>query len=193
MRDFGGIRGRIMTEPRSEHGRETRSQAGTGPGIELGIALRGLAASDLDAVLAMARETLQAPHWSRQDYEQILLSDSSAAFSRLGLVAHSGGTLAGFAVASLSWLEKIAELETIVVHPRFRRRGIGTRLLIASKALAQGAGATLLRLEVRESNRDAIALYLALGFQPTGRRKSYYSAPVEDALLLEVRLETPSG
>jgi len=38
-------------------------------------------------------------------------------------------------------------------------------------------------LEVRESNTAARRLYQKLGFEETGRRKSYYSNPVEDAVL----------
>lgn len=168
----------------TEHGSERRSKAGTEPVI----ALRTMAASDLDAILALARETAEAPHWSLQDYERILVCHPSAAFSRAGLVAQSGSRLAGLAVTSLFRLEKIAELETILVHPRFRRRGIGSQLLIASKSFAQCAGATLLRLEVRESNRDAIELYRMHGFRHMGKRRSYYSSPIEDALLLEAPL-----
>jgi ribosomal-protein-alanine N-acetyltransferase len=43
-------------------------------------------------------------------------------------------------------------------------------------------------LEVRASNRAALALYLSLGFSQTGRRPRYYIDPVEDALLLTLRL-----
>ena len=38
-------------------------------------------------------------------------------------------------------------------------------------------------LEVRESNIAARKLYEKAGFEPTGRRKSYYTDPLEDALL----------
>jgi len=38
-------------------------------------------------------------------------------------------------------------------------------------------------LEVRESNTVARRLYEKAGFQETGRRKSYYTNPTEDAIL----------
>jgi len=41
-------------------------------------------------------------------------------------------------------------------------------------------------LEVRESNTAARKLYERWGFREVGRRKSYYSGPPEDALLLEI-------
>ncbi|MFN8091404.1 MAG: hypothetical protein U0599_04125 [Vicinamibacteria bacterium] len=45
-----------------------------------------------------------------------------------------------------------------------------------------------MRLGVRASNAPARALYAAAGFREAGRRRDYYSAPVEDALLLEAAL-----
>jgi ribosomal-protein-alanine N-acetyltransferase len=41
---------------------------------------------------------------------------------------------------------------------------------------------------VRSSNAAAIALYRRHGFSQAGIRRAYYSAPVEDALLLQAPL-----
>ena len=38
-------------------------------------------------------------------------------------------------------------------------------------------------LEVRESNRPAIALYHSMGFVSVAVRRNYYSQPTEDALV----------
>jgi len=43
-------------------------------------------------------------------------------------------------------------------------------------------------LEVRSSNSPALAFYIAQGFAITGRRPRYYADPIEDAVLLELRL-----
>jgi hypothetical protein len=61
--------------------------------------VRAMAAQDLDSVLVMAAESVEAPHWNRRDYEQILLAAPSDPIRRCGLVAESGGKLVGFAVA----------------------------------------------------------------------------------------------
>ena len=47
------------------------------------------------------------------------------------------------------------------------------------------AGAVRIMLEVRAGNHPAIALYEAEGFVQVGRRKNYYQAPREDALLMD--------
>ena len=43
-------------------------------------------------------------------------------------------------------------------------------------------------LEVRAGNAAAVALYHKWGFLPVGRRKNYYTAPTEDAILMTVTL-----
>jgi [ribosomal protein S18]-alanine N-acetyltransferase len=48
--------------------------------------------------------------------------------------------------------------------------------------------ARLALLEVRAGNTEAQALYSRCGFQIAGRRRRYYSQPVEDALLMTISL-----
>jgi [ribosomal protein S18]-alanine N-acetyltransferase len=150
--------------------------------------VRAMAAQDLDSVLVMAAESVEAPHWNRRDYEQILLAAPSDPIRRCGLVAESGGKLVGFAVARWVRPETTADVEGLFVQPEYRRQGIGNSLLGACKAWAAEAGASTVRLEVRASNTAAHALYRRHGFSPAGVRRAYYSAPVEDALLLHAPL-----
>jgi ribosomal-protein-alanine N-acetyltransferase len=68
---------------------------------------------------------------------------------------------------------------------------VGEALCEAVAQWCRERGAAELELEVREGNHGAIALYGGLGFVVSGRRKGYYSAPVEDAVLM--RLELNAG
>jgi len=43
-------------------------------------------------------------------------------------------------------------------------------------------------LEARASNQPALALYLEFGFVVSGRRTRYYQFPVDDAVLMRLRL-----
>jgi ribosomal-protein-alanine N-acetyltransferase len=147
-----------------------------------------MAAQDLDPVLVMAADSVEAPHWNRRDYEQILLAAPSDTLLRCGLVAESGGEVAGFAVTRWLRQEATADVEGLFVQLEHRRRGIGNRLLEACMAWAGVAGASEIRLEVRASNTAAHALYRRHGFSPAGVRRAYYSAPVEDALVLHAPL-----
>ncbi len=100
--------------------------------------------------------------------------------------------MVGFAAASWLRQEAAAEVEGLVVEREHRRQGIGAALIDACMAWAANAGASAIRLEVRASNAAATALYRRLGFSTTGVRRAYYSAPVEDALLLEAPLVSQS-
>ena len=51
-------------------------------------------------------------------------------------------------------------------------------------SLAQKRGLERASLEVRTSNKGAIALYQKFGFKTAGIRKRYYSDTGEDALIL---------
>ena len=81
------------------------------------------------------------------------------------------------------------EILNIAVSPKFRRQGIAEKLIsyVAERAAEQGCDK--LMLEVRDSNLAARALYEKLGFYSVGRRKGYYSNPVEDAILMDKSLE----
>ena len=66
----------------------------------------------------------------------------------------------------------------------------GLRELIG---LARAAGCRAVLLEVRVSNDAARALYARHGFTTAGRRRRYYTAPVEDALVMRLPLDGGSS
>ena len=94
--------------------------------------------------------------------------------------------LVGF--ASLWAIGEEAHIITLGVHPEWRRRGIGRSLVTSLLKAAIAQQLNWATLEVRASNRGAIALYESLGFEQLGRRKRYYSNPEEDGLILWKRL-----
>jgi len=96
-------------------------------------------------------------------------------------VEEDSGEVAGFLIArhvSGEW-----ELENIVVGQKVRQKGIGSRLLAELFSRAQTNRGDKIFLEVRHSNTAAHRLYEKAGFAETGRRKRYYSDPLEDAVL----------
>ena len=80
-------------------------------------------------------------------------------------------------------------ISNVAVHPEARRQGIGDALIDALAARAAELELAFLTLEVRESNAPAIALYAKHGFHPVGKRKNYYDAPKEDAVLMTCYLK----
>lgn len=126
--------------------------------------IRDLRPGDQAAVRALQARSPEAAQWE------------ATAPGLRAVVAEREGTIAGFAVwRALPGGE--AELLNLAVDPGLRRRGIATLLL-------EAAPAPRVWLEVRASNAAAIALYSKLGFRPCGRRRAYYTQPVEDAILM---------
>ena len=85
------------------------------------------------------------------------------------------------------------EILNLAVRPERRRRGIGRALVERLMEIFAGEATARVFLEVRESNRQAIALYEQLGFRATGRREGYYLEPDEAALVLEAKLSSSDG
>jgi ribosomal protein S18 acetylase RimI-like enzyme len=52
----------------------------------------------------------------------------------------------------------------------------------------RAAGVLEIVLEVRASNRQALAFYRSAGFGQTGLRRAYYADPIEDAVLMRLHV-----
>lgn len=146
----------------------------------LNVFVRVMRASDLDLVVASENLSLQNP-WSKRVFSDCLRSgyECWVLATRDRIVAHG--------VLSVGAGE--AHVLTICVHPDFRQMGYGRRML--KHLLDKGAksAAKVCFLEVRPSNKVAIALYLSFGFVQVGERRHYYPANPgeqerEDALIL---------
>lgn len=149
---------------------------------------------DIPEIVRLERASETAAHWSEAQYES-LFAVSEGPGSRLGLIAEKNAPSDAPAGSSkvLAFLVARAiagewELENVVVDIEARGNGIGTRLIQELLARVQRAGGNSIFLEVRETNVAARALYEKLGFRCTGRRKSYYNNPIEDAILYSRRL-----
>ena len=75
-----------------------------------------------------------------------------------------------------------ADILTVAVAPRFRRRGIASALVEELVSYARSQGASRVFLEVRSSDTGAQELYRRLCFEPIALRKRYYSD--DDAVVM---------
>ena len=77
-----------------------------------------------------------------------------------------------------------ATITNMAVREEVRNKGIGYMLLQNIIEEAKNKGIHNLTLEVRKSNLAAYHLYKQVGFEASGIRKEFYSAPVEDAIIM---------
>lgn len=149
-------------------------------------------ASDLIGMMRLEQETVEAPHWVETEYAAIVDSGGFAdgALTRRMFVAEGAAGLLGFAVGKVlvSGAVSLAELESVAVRVSARRGGVGRALCEAVIRWCRELGATEMELEVRAGSAGAIALYAGLGFHAAGERFGYYRDPVENALLMQLRL-----
>jgi [ribosomal protein S18]-alanine N-acetyltransferase len=150
------------------------------------VAIEQMTEHDLLAVVEIEEESGLSP-WGWDAYHKELQSPEEV----IMLVARSdpgGRAVAGFIVSRLIGSE--LHVYNMAVRPELRRRGVAARLLRAVLEWGQLKGGSLAFLEVREGNSAAQELYRSCGFAVAGRRRQYYAAPVEDALLMSVSLES---
>lgn len=89
-------------------------------------------------------------------------------------VQPDAGTVLGYHLVLTRAGSGWARLYSLVVDPAARGRGLGRILLADAEAQARRAGCRGLRLEVRQDNRAANALYAAAGYRRLAALPGYY-------------------
>lgn len=97
-------------------------------------------------------------------------------------VASTEGRLAGY-LGYWQILEE-AHITSVGVHPDFRRQRIAQLLMCRMLEDCAVKEIKWITLEVKASNLQAQNLYQKFGFSIMGRRKNYYQAEREDALIM---------
>ena len=137
-------------------------------------AVRRLAYSDLPGVISIERRSFPTP-WSLAMFVLELSKPSG-----ICLAATAGDELLGYLVCSR--YDQVWHLMNVAVAPERRRAGIATGLI--AQLVEEGESRLPFTLEVRVSNRPAIAMYERLGFRSAGVRPRYYQDNGEDALIM---------
>jgi [ribosomal protein S18]-alanine N-acetyltransferase len=163
-------------------------------GRQMQVCVRVGRVGDLAAIAALERGVAEAPHWGEAEYAAVVdradRQSEGGGVRRCLFVAQVGGRVMGFAVGKVVGVgsEGVGELESVVVDAGGRRSGLGMALCVAVAGWSREQGAAAVELEVRAGSAGAIALYRRLGFVEGGRRRGYYRAPDEDAVLMRLEL-----
>jgi [ribosomal protein S18]-alanine N-acetyltransferase len=143
--------------------------------VTVPLQIRRLTYADLPQVLAIERRAFPTP-WSLAMFVLELSKPSG-----ICLAATRDEQLVGYLVCSR--YDTIWHLMNVAVDDRKRREGIASALL---RHLFDSADRPeeQYTLEVRPSNREAIAMYEGFGFRSAGMRRGYYHDNKEDALIM---------
>jgi ribosomal-protein-alanine N-acetyltransferase len=125
----------------------------------------------LDELFKIEEDCFDQEAFTKQQISY-LLSD----FNTIALTAKSNVDITGFVIAQIEVEEntEYGHIVTINVAPRFRRKGVATKLLQEIESFLKQRSIAQIRLEVREDNNSALKLYHKLGYQTLGKLDRYY-------------------
>jgi ribosomal-protein-alanine N-acetyltransferase len=133
--------------------------------------------SDLPAIQQILAQSPEAASWSAVGLASIFEQNA-----KYFLVANYRKRIVGFVAGRV--IADEAEILNLAVETAVRRKGFGKALVQSLLNVFASNSVRNVFLEVRESNRAAIAFYNQMGFVHSGTRPSYYSNPSEAALVL---------
>ena len=132
---------------------------------DLDIAINAMQENDLIDITNIERESYDFP-WNKSIFKDCLLSGYKC------FTAKNQGIIIGYAILSIVMDE--AHVLNVCIGKKFRKLGFGDKLLDYLVIESQHAGVKKIFLEVRSSNKKAIALYCKKGFEQIAKRPSYY-------------------
>lgn len=133
--------------------------------------VRAIRASDLESVVALDARVFGEPRRGYFERRLAALAGATQA-NHIGLVAEEDGVLVGFVLGTLTsgefgFTADAALVDSIAVHPDWRRRGIGRQLAEALFAQAAARGAREVYTLVNWNSWDMLKFFDATGFSLT--------------------------
>ena len=135
-----------------------------------GISLRSYRSGDAPAWIAAFNASF-SDHWGGFSYSDVSWARhaTSPRFRKeISVVAEAGGVFAGIChcAPSLNPRERgLAHLHILGVHPDFRRRGLGTCLMLETLGRLRENGFSRVELDMDSLNSRALPIYEQLGFR----------------------------
>jgi ribosomal-protein-alanine acetyltransferase len=151
--------------------------------------LRPARQDDLAAIMAIETALFPTDAWS----EATMAAELGGPHGHYLVAEAEDGDIDGYAGLLAPRGSGQADIQTIAVVPRARRRGLGRTMLRALLTEAQAREATEVFLEVRADNPGARALYDEFGFAEIAVRPQYYQPDGVDAVIMRLVFPTREG
>lgn len=158
--------------------------------LETSCKIRMFKTSDLDGVIRVNRECLP------ENYSTLFFMNLYKRFPETFIVAEINKEIVGYIMCrietgipsfKLLGITRKGHVISIAVLPKHHRKSVGYELMREATKAMVNYNAKECYLEVRESNRPAVALYKKLGFEIARTLRNYY-ADGEDAFLMAAQL-----
>ncbi|MBI4374126.1 MAG: ribosomal protein S18-alanine N-acetyltransferase [Deltaproteobacteria bacterium] len=140
------------------------------------LEIRKALLKDLEEILAIENVSFPTPYTLRLFQTELYLDIAHL------LVARQRGKVVGY--IDFWHVGPEIHLVNIAVHPDSRRHRIGESLIKTMIRYGEENRIEEIYLDVRVSNKAAIALYEKYGFRTSSVRKAYYKDNNEDALVM---------
>lgn len=140
---------------------------------------------DLFPVQDLEHECFREDAWALIEMLGVLTFPGVVRYKAVG----TGGELAGFIAGDARAKDGCGWIMTVAVIPAFRRMGVARALMAACESAMR---LPLVKLTVRPSNLEAVALYEKLGYTRHETWPKYYHDG-EDGLVMQREIQRPSG
>ena len=134
-----------------------------------GVKFRVMTALDLVVATGIEKEVYGKTAWSNAQFKEEFAKAPKDAYY---LAAEVNGEL--IAYAGIFYVADVADVHTITVVEKYRRKGVGRELLKRLIDWARVKKADAIMLEMRVGNDAARPLYEQYGFVEISRRENYY-------------------
>ncbi|HEU0027901.1 MAG TPA: GNAT family N-acetyltransferase [Ktedonobacterales bacterium] len=133
------------------------------------VAVRAIRASDLERVVELDARVFGEPRRAYFERRLASLDGADQAHHTIGIVAEEDGALIGFVMGTLTsgefgFADATALVDSIAVHPDWRRRGTGRRLADTLIAECAARGAREVYTLVNWNSWDMLKFFDAIGF-----------------------------
>jgi len=135
------------------------------------ISTRQATVNDLEKLYEIERECFTVEAFTKQ-LLTLLLQDSNS----VSLIAQVNGEIAGFIIGLIQHIRgtKSGHIYTMDVAIKYRRKGVGAKLLKEIEHIFAQKGVKVCYLEARQNNIAALELYKKQGYAEMERLDNYY-------------------
>lgn len=146
------------------------------PALEPGFTIRRLGSADIASRVACGRRAFPGSRLTAERYE-VARGSTTYRPALDHVVIAPDGSVAAFALGWLDPVSLVLELEPVGVDPAWQRRGLGRAICLATIRAGIQLGATRGLIDAEEGNPASIGLYGSLGYEITGRFRTFQRGP----------------